>query len=549
MTQQEVDRAISQITAQTAFDRDGSFSIASEINEAIAMGDWTFYVRYPQEVRKVTPERVKEVANRYFLKDKSTTGYFVPKRPGGDSDTPASRPRSDQEFESRLYYRDHEFEAVGSGSMQGDNVAEAQETNLADKIRKTEIGDIEVYSMTTGVNDVVTITGSLAGGDWYSPSSNSMIADMTGNMLDKGTRSKDKFQIAEELENLGASIDFSVDAHALTFDAQCLRKDIPTVMALLAEQLMEPSFSAEELEKLKIQRKGSFQRSMESTNFMASSKLNQLIYPESHPNYQTPVEQLLQDIDKVTVEDLKAFHEKYYGPRSLKIVAVGDLDSQTVEEEVRNAFNEWSGGITYREAASAPSSEKRDELVYMEDKTSVTVNMGIPLGIDEDHADYMPLMLGTYVLGGNFSARLMSTVRDKEGLTYGIRSHLSGTELSDGHWRLVATFAPDLLDRGMTSTMREVEDWFENGITAEELKAKKSTITGSTKVQLATTGGLANYIHDFAQRGKPVSYADRYFEEIEALTLDRVNRTIQKYIDPDKLVVVKAGTVENQGSN
>jgi len=549
VTQAEVDRAVNQITAQTAFDRDGSFSIASQINEAIAMGDWTFYVRYPEEIQNVTPEQIQEAVNTYFVKEKSTTGYFIPKRPGGGGqDAQASSSRSD--LEQKLYYRDHNFEAAGNVQNTVADVDQTvQETNLAEKIKKADIGEIEVYSMQTGVQDVVTITGSLAAGDWYSPSGNSMIADMTGNMLDKGTRSKDKFQIAEELENIGATIEFSVDAHALTFDAQCLTKDLPKVMALLAEQLREPAFSTEELEKLKIQRKGAFQRSMESTGFMAGAKLSQLIYPENHPNYQTPVDQLIRDIDNITVDDLKAFHSEFYGPKSLKIVAVGDLETKMVNSEVREAFRGWSGGIDYRKATPAPPSAMTDELVFMEDKTSVSVNMGIPIGIDEDNPDYLPLYVGTYVLGGNFSARLMSTVRDKEGLTYGIGSNLSGTELSDGNWRLSATFAPDLLDQGMSSTMREVRNWVESGITAEELQAKKSTISGMAKVRLATTGGLANYIHDFAQRGKPVSYADTYFEQIENLTLEQVNSAIQKYIDLDKLVVVKAGTVENPGSN
>lgn len=548
VTQAEVDRAINQITAQTAFDRDGSFSIASQINEAIAMGDWTFYVRYPEEVKSVTPEQIQEAVKTYFVKEKSTTGYFIPKKPGSESQVTASKNKwSDEELESKLYYRNHDFEASNSDNIDVGDIREEidSDTDLASQITKTSIGDIEVYTMPTGVKDVVTIKGSLAAGDWYTPDSNSMIADMTGNMLDKGTLSKDKFEIAEELENIGASISFGVGSNTLSFNAKCLTKDVPKVMALLAEQLKEPAFDAAELEKLKVQRKGAFQRNLEDTGFLAGSKLSQILYPKDHPNYQVPVEQLIEDIDKVTVEDLKAFHKKYYGTKTLKLVAVGDLKPNAIEREVEKAFKGWSGGISYEKPtpASLPVSTI-DETVFMEDKTSVSVNMGIPLTIDEEHPDYLPLMLGTYVLGGNFSARLMSTVRDKEGLTYGIGSNISGVTMSDGHWQLSATFAPNLLAQGMKSTMRELRDWVDNGITEEELAAKKSTISGSAKVQLATTSGVANYIHDIALRDRSVSYADEYFEDIDALTLDEVNEAIKKYIDLDKLVIVKAGTVE-----
>jgi len=549
VTQEEVTRAINQITAQTAFRRDGSFSIASQLNEAIAMGDWTFFVRYPEEVKNVTPDQVREAVNKYFVEDKSTTGYFIPKRPGnGNMGTPTSSSR--EELKTQLYYRDHNFDTPGVNSVVNEPAipVSKEETDLASKIRKKQFGDMEIYTMKTGVRDVVTIRGSLAAGDWYSPDTNSMIADMTGNMLDKGTKTKDKFQIAEQLENLGASINFSVNAHSLTFSARALKKDVPTVVALLAEQLRDPAFDEQELEKFKVQRKGSFQRNLENTNYMAGTRLAQILYPKSHPNYRVPTEQVIADIDKISVADLQAFHREYYGPKSLKIVAVGDLDASLFEREMEKAFKGWTGGITYRKASAAPASQKTDETVFMEDKTSVTVNMGIPVGIDKEHEDYLPLYLGTYVLGGNFSARLMSTVRDQEGLTYGISSGISGTTLSDGHWNLTATFAPNLVEKGMNSTMREVRNWVENGISAEELNAKKSTISGSAKVRLATTGGLASYIHDLALRGKPVSYADKYFRDIEALTLERVNAVIQKYIDLDRLVVVKAGTLESDAS-
>ena len=548
VSRQEVDRAINQVTAQTAFGRDGSFSIASQINEAIAMGDWTFYLRYPEAVKEVTPKQIQQVAQTYFVENKSTTGYFMPKRSGEAKKASAqSNESAAEQAKAKLYYRDHDFEASGpisDGQVQAANKDRNPETDLAAKIRKKKMGDMEIYTMQTGVKDVVTITGSMAAGDWYSPDKNSMIADMTGSMLDKGTTANDKFEIARQLENIGARISFSVGSNSLNFNAQSLTKDVPKVLELLAEQLQKPAFDAKELEKLKKQRKGTFQRSLEQPGYVASNKLGQILYPKNHPNYNAPVEQLLNDIDQVTVEDLKTFHRTFYGPKSLKIVAVGDLDSDMIETEVEKSFSDWNGGTTYKQAEAVSSSQKADEVVFMEDKTSVSVNMGIPLGIDEEHPDYLPLMLGTYVLGGNFSARLMSTVRDKEGLTYGIGSNISGATMSDGNWQLSATFAPNLLDKGMHSTMRELKDWVENGISAKELSAKKSTISGSAKVRLATTRGLASYIHDIALRNKPLSYADQYFKDIEAITLEEVNSAIQKYIDLDKLVVVKAGTVE-----
>ncbi len=152
-------------------------------------------------------------------------------------------------------------------------------------------------------------------------------------------------------------------------------------------------------------------------------------------------------------------------------------------------------------------------------------------------------MLGTYIFGGNFSARLMRIVRDEEGLTYHVRSRMQGDIYSDGLWFIYASFAPQLLDNGLLSVRRELNKWYSDGVTADELRAKKDTLIGSYKVRLATTGGLAGRILSFVQRGYPVTYLDQYPLEVEAVTLKSVNANIKKYLDPDKMITVMAGSI------
>jgi zinc protease len=117
----------------------------------------------------------------------------------------------------------------------------------------------------------------------------------------------------------------------------------------------------------------------------------------------------------------------------------------------------------------------------------------------------------------------MATVRDKEGLTYGIRSAVDAIDDHlDGMWNISATFAPALLEKGVTSTVAQVEKWVKQGITEEELANKKTTITGTYKVNLATSRSLAGSILTNAERGRPTSYLDEYPKLISALTLDQV---------------------------
>jgi zinc protease len=179
----------------------------------------------------------------------------------------------------------------------------------------------------------------------------------------------------------------------------------------------------------------------------------------------------------------------------------------------------------------------------MADKTSVSIILGQPSGVRYIDADTMAMRMGAAILGSGFTGRLMKIVRDQEGLTYGIGSYMDNDIFTDGDWRIYASFAPELLDKGVTSTRRELTRWWEKGVTKEELEARKADLIGSYKVGLATTDGLASFLLRTVQRGKPLSWLDEYPKAISALTLEQVNGALRKYLNPDKMVLIEAGTL------
>ncbi len=549
VTQEEVDRAINRYLTRTAFSRDGSFSIAGSLNEAIAVGDWTTYVKFSDEIKAVTPADVKRVANQYLVEDQSTTGWFIPQVPGG-----MPRPQGDarnwqDEADSPFFYRDPSEEEFAAGSNLGAMAYQAAAPSaIAPKVVSRNVGDIRVLSLKTSVQDVITLTGSFAAGSTLNPAGNSLVAAITAQMLDKGTTNRDKHAIATALENIGASISFSGGTHTLNFTARFLKKDLDLVMELLADQLRNPVFDEAELARLKVQTNGFLRRQLDDTNTMAASAMSRMLFPKGHPNYSHSVETTMAHLEALTVADLKAFHKAYYGPKSMVIVAVGDVDSRAFQTAVTNRFRGWRGGVTIPKFATKGTAiAAREEIVFMPDKTSTTYRVGIPIGIGSTHPDFLPLYIGAYVLGGNFSARLMSTVRDQEGLTYGITASLNGVSaFADGLFVTQASFSPQLLDKGAESTQRQLQMWINSGITQEELDAKKSTIAGMHQVQLATTSGLAGSILSYVQDGRGVKYIDQYVADVNAVSLDQVNEAIRRYIRPGNLVVVKAGTVERK---
>jgi len=428
--------------------------------------------------------------------------------------------------------------------LAADAVASAAPVRIADHVVRSTIAGIDLIACPTGVSDVVSFHGSLPAGDRFAPASNRALATLVGAMLDKGTVVRDKFVIANALDGVGASINFNTGGSTLEFSGKCLRKDLTLVIDLLGEELRTPAFAPAELDKLKQQLAGYYRRQLESTDSRAAQAFAEALYPAGHPNYQPPTAELLDGLKAATVDDLKAFHKQFYGPAQCTLVVVGDLDVPVLDAAVAGAFAGWSGGVKLDPAAPAPpAGPAKTQVVFMPEKTSVTVLWGQATGLKYTDPDTLALRVGTAILGSGFTGRLMATVRDKEGLTYGIGALVNNDTFTDGDWHISATFAPALLAKGITSTKRELTAWYGQGVTAAELERRKSNLAGSFKVGLATTDGLAGALLAAVNRGLDVSWLDEYPVRVQAITLEQVNGVIKKYLDPDKMVVVEAGTV------
>ena len=289
-------------------------------------------------------------------------------------------------------------------------------------------------------------------------------------------------------------------------------------------------------------------KSLEDTKKQALISFLRILYPKTHPNYRYKTEEILDFIKAINQNDLKTFHDLAYGINTMNIAVAGDVNPEKFNDQIINHFADWnkqSINEIDKKSDIIPVS-KNVEKINIKDKTSADMYLGQYIGIDRDHNDYYPLMLGIYILGGNFSARLMQTVRDEQGLTYGIGSSIGGSNFgTDGYWSTWGTFAPDLIEKGYNATMEQINKWCKKGVFEKELVSKKSTITGSYKVALDTTGGLVSQILSNAERKKPISYLDEYVGIINNISLKEINNAISKYIDPRKLTLVTAGSFNN----
>ena len=412
--------------------------------------------------------------------------------------------------------------------------------------KEEPIKGLTSYVIPTKVKDVVTISGSMLGGILYSDKENPKISSLVSAMLDKGTQKNSKYELSNKLESIGAEISFISSNRHINFTAHCLKPDLELVVELISEQLRSPIFPDDELDLLKKRMIGNLEISKDNTKKQSHINFIRKVYPKNHYNYRSTIEESIQSISLVTEKDLKSFHEKTFGLGSLNIAAAGDISNIQFQDSIKKYFDSWNDQNINSLDSAIPANNRTQaiENKNIDDKTSSDVYIGQSVDVTEDSDDYRNLMMGIYILGGNFSARLMQSVRDEEGLTYGIGSTITGCGYgTTGHWYTWGTFSPNLVEKGIRSTLSVIDKWFAKGVTERELAAKKTTLNGSFQVSLDTTSGLIDKILTNAEKGRNISYLDNYTNKINVLNKDEINRAIKTYLDPKKFITSIAGTI------
>lgn len=415
---------------------------------------------------------------------------------------------------------------------------------FAEQVSETQVGPVRTYVLPTLIEEVVTFQLSFQTLPDYAANEEN-VQQMVISLLDKGTIFRDRFELSDALDSRGAQLYFTTSGDRCMLVGKCLRIDLGEILKIAAEMLQHATFEESEFEKARIQETAATRRILESTGSMAHNALTRQLYTPAHPNFRTDPKGTIEQLRMMTVEEVRGYFNGHFGARNCNAVFVGDVDNNEVIQAVAEAFGEWKEATdagSYERSAN-PQAPLRIHIPML-DRSNLDVRMGHALDISRSHPDYLALYLGIYILGGNFSARLMNSVRDEQGLTYGIGARTAGVHVDyDCYFLTSVTLSGENLERGIQATMTEIERFVSGGITTEELEEKKTTVTGSFAVGLATTSGLAGTLQTNVDRGFGVRFLDDYIDLINALTVDQVNNAIRRYIRPELLHTVVAGTL------
>jgi len=549
VTDDEFDRAKSQIRAEAAYARDGAMSVATELASAIGMGDWTYYAQYLSKIEKVRKKDIESAAADYLSEKTRTLGRLRMEKPTSESaGTAAGQPPSphvraaDPEDNSKSAGQNAEIPAEmnSTGRPAGQDVSSRYYEN---SVRSFEQKGVKLGALRTGVKDVVAINGSLRGGG-SAYHKNRMIPRLTAMMLDQGTKKRSKYEIAEQLENRGAQILFGVDSEYMRFQIRCLRRDVDAVIRLFAEEFLAPAFYEKELDTIKQQERVRLQYMTSSTSAQGLNAFLRSLFPPEHALYSEAFEEQLASLDRIKAADLKSFHEKNFAGGELIFTAAGDLDPDELWKSIREAFSDWKAQEVTQtfQKSSAQEFQGARQYAPVNERGNMDVIMGRPVSLTRKDPGFMAAYLANYLLGGDFTSRLSSIIRDQYGLTYGIRSGFVGvSEEIEGAWVIHMIVTPPRLDEGIARTLELLREFRDTKVDSEELTAKKRTVTGRFKIGLATSRELADELLNAEQWGFGPSYLDRFPGLIENVTVDQVEAAIRRYYSPDRLQITASG--------
>jgi zinc protease len=256
-------------------------------------------------------------------------------------------------------------------------------------------------------------------------------------------------------------------------------------------------------------------------------------YPKGDPRYVATIEERLEDIKSVTLDQVKAFHTKYYGASNGEVVLIGDFDSESAQRQLSELFNSWKSPQRY-ELIKSPYQKApvKKEAFETPDKANAFFGAVLPIRMRDTDADYPALLMANYILGGSgLNSRLFARIRGKEGLSYGVGSMLSGSPAEDRQMFMAyAICAPQNAPKAEASFQDELKSIAEKGFTSEEVEAAKKSWLQSRQVSRANDRELLSAMANQRLHGRSMAFELDLEKKVQALATDQVTAALKKYL-------------------
>jgi zinc protease len=535
-TAEELDRAKSQQLLGYERLLSSSQQVSATLSENVAVGDWRLLFWDRDQLKKVTLEDLRRVASAYLIPSNRTVGEFVPE----DHPMRVAVGATPDLTAMLQDYKGDPAEAAGEHF-------DPTPANIEARTQRGAIGNIKtafLQKQTRG--DRVNASLEFHFGNAQALQNRGEAGRYVGQMLMRGTALHTRQQLEDELTRLKATMSVGGGPTNVNVGIQTTRENLAAVLRLAAEVLQQPAFPADQLDEIRRGQLAGIESSRSDPQVLAQLAAERYVSPYSASDfrYVPTLDERAELIRKVTVDDLKAFHQAFYGAGVGEVAIVGSFDAAATSKLIGELFGAWRSRAAYERVPSeAKAVQGKVVTIATPDKpNAVFLQLGV-LRMRDDDADYPALIVGNTMLGGGFlDSRLATRIRQQDGLSYSVGSSLGADALDRvGSFSISAISAPQNTAKVETDAREELARAIATPFTAAEIAAAKSGLLQSRQVGRSTDGALAGQLARHLYLGRDFTWDARFEKALDAATADSIQKALQAHLDPNAMITVKAG--------
>ena len=408
----------------------------------------------------------------------------------------------------------------------------------------TTVTTVNTETPLIGVSDFsrpfATLGLALSRGVVADPPGKEGLANLTAQMLNRGTKTRARAQIAEAIDHIGSSLEISVSRDHTTLWGDGLTRHRGTLISLMAELLSEPTFPDDELEKLKRETIAELAAVRDDDASLGMRFFARRLYG-AHP-YARPSKGDEQSLGRITREDLVALHQSW-SAKDVLVAVAGDLDGDEQRRVAERLAGVLPGAGVPALTLSEPSPTPTGWRVTVVDKpkrSQTQVFIG-HLTVDGRHPDWTALQVGQTSFGGTFTSRFSHEIREKRGWSYGAWSQLSGDHRLG---TFLLRYYPNTKDTvpSLLLSHELIHDFVRTGPSADEFVAAQSYLQNGFVFAIDTATKRLSELVTARLMGYPDDHVDTTVERLRAVSHGHAVSAVKSHLRPDAMAVTIVGT-------
>ncbi|MDZ7268267.1 MAG: insulinase family protein [candidate division KSB1 bacterium] len=388
---------------------------------------------------------------------------------------------------------------------------------------------------------LVDLVLQINAGSVMDPRGKSGLAGLTFAMLDEGTVQRNALQIADEIDYLGASLSIRTGWHKAHIKLHTPVARLAPALALMAEVALQPTFPADEVERQRKLRLTSLVQAHDEPDVIADATLKRVLFGEHHP-YGGMAGGDEKSLRSLTVQDCRAFYQRFMVPDNATLIVVGDVDPATLRPQLETVFGKWQGRRAADGGPAWPAVKQVEQCqIYLVDKPGAAqsaIRLG-RIGPTRFTEDYYALTVLNTILGGSFTSRLNQNLREQHGYSYGAGSYFE-LRPQPAAFIAYADVQTEATDKAVTEFLKELRGMLAE-LPEEELSRARNYLALSYPGNFQTTGQIADELMEVVAYNLPDTYFNDYVQKILAVTRAEVEAAAKKYIDPEKTAIIIVG--------